>query len=331
MTSKNVLGEIGNTPLLKLEKVTRGIDANVWVKPEFLNPSGSIKDRAALKMVEEAERSGKLRPGGTIIDSTSGNFGPAISLVGAVKGYKVRLLVSKFFLRAQDRMKIMRCYGPEVAECQPPSAEIMKDVSQAEYGLALWAACKKNCYELQKSNTMVWWADQITNPDNPAAHRETTGKEILEQTSGAVDAFVASVGSGGTLFGVAQALKKKTSNVKIVGVQPADFLVMNWAKEGLWERWSKKLEFSYPPTIVKRMIDAGLPDETMIVADHDARNMANRLCAEEGFFCGMSSGANVFAAIQLAKKLGKGQNVVTVIVDRRDRYLGESPNEHYVV
>lgn len=330
-TTKNVLELIGNTPLLKLEKVTKGLKANVLVKLEFLNPSGSLKDRIALRMVEQAEREGKLRPGGIIIDSTSGNMGPALSLIGAVKGYKVRLFVSKFFLRAQDRMTIMRCYGPDVARCQLPPKETMEGLPETELGIALWAACKKTCYDLEKSDPRVWWADQITNPANTASYRETMGKEILEQTDEKVDIWTASVGSGGTLFGVAQKLKKKNQNVKVIALQPADFPVINWARDRLWQKWTKRLGFSYPKTIVQTMLEAGLPDKTVTVGDEDARNMANRLCTEEGLFCGMSSGANVFAAIELAKKLDKGQNVVTVIVDRRDRYLGEYPHEHYVV
>lgn len=331
----NVLGLIGNTPMLKLEKITRGIDANVWVKLEFLNPSGSIKDRAAKYMVEQAEKRGELKTGSVIMDSTSGNFGPAISLVGAVKGYKVRLFVSKFFLRTQEkvppRFAIMKSYGPEVGPCPDPPSELLKDLPERERALAFWASCKKNIVELRKNDPKIWWADQLTNPDHPIAYRQTIGKEILDQTPGQVDVWTASVGSGGTLWGVAEALREKNSTVKIVGLQPTDCPVMEWVKDGLWEKWTKKLDFVYPQTIVKKMQDAGLPDEIMEVRDEDARNMANRLCAEEGFFCGMSSGANVHAAIELAKKLKKGQNVVTVLVDRRDRYLSEYPNEHYVV
>jgi cysteine synthase A len=228
-------------------------------------------------------------------------------------------------------MTIMKAYGPAVSECPLPPDEIMKHLPEAERGMALWAACKKKCYDLEKSDDRVWWADQITNPDNTAAHRDTTGKEILDQIDGGVDVWTTSVGSGATLLGVAQALREENPNVRVIALQPTDFPVIDWTAAGLWQKWIQRLEFSYPKTIVQTMLETGLPDETINVRDEDARKMANRLCSEEGLFCGMSSGANVFAAIQVAKKLGKDQNVVTVLVDRRDRYLGEHPDEHYVV
>lgn len=331
--TKSVLGLIGNTPLLKLEKVTKGLKANVLVKLEFLNPSGSIKDRAALYMIEQAERKGKLTAGGIIIDSTTGNFGPALAFVGAVKGYNVRLIISSSLppINIRDRMNIMERYGAEVLEAQMPGKEVMEGVPEEEVALLHWVVCKQQCFELEKIDSRIWWADQLTNHDNVAAHKQTTGKEILAQTDGNVDVWVASVGSGATLFGVAQALREESRDVKVVAVQPADFPVMDWTMRGRWEWWVEKIGFSRPKTILRTMLEAGLPDETMIVSAENAREMANRLCTEEGLYCGMSSGANVLAAIELAKKLDEGQNVVTVLVDRRDRYLGEHPLEHYVV
>lgn len=331
--TNNMLQLVGNTPLLKLEKVTKGLKVNVLVKLEYLNPSGSYKDRAALYMVEQAERRGELKPDGIIVGASSGNFGPALAFVGAVKGYKVQLAYPEWFLRTQDRINIIRGWGAEILDSPPPQ-KIMREVSEIEEGLVHFIACIKHCSNLKKSDSKVWLADQMTNPDNPIAHKLSTGREILEQTNGNVDIWVASVGSAGALWGVAQALREKNPNMKVVALQPEDFPIVDWSMNERWDFWIKRVGFEYleyPKSSVKRMLESGLPDETISVKIEDARNMANRLAAEEGIFCGMSSGANVFAALELAKKLKEGQSVVTVIVDRREKYAGEHPFEHYVV
>jgi len=328
---KSMLEVIGNTPLLKLQKVTKGIKANVFVKLEHLNPSGSYKDRAALYMIEQAEKRGELKPGGIIIDSTTGNFGPALAFVGGVKGYKVQLIISELFLPNRARFNIMVSWGAEAVVCPPPPREVLEEVSEGEKGLVQWIACKHYCSNLKKSDPKIWWADQITNPDNPLAHRLSTGREIVGQTDGKVDILVASVGSAGTLWGVAEALRERNPKVKVIGLHPDDFPLFDWSMQGRWDYWTKRFGFEYPKTNVKRMLEAGLPDEIISVKDEDARNMANRLAKEEGIFCGMSSGANVYAAVELAKKLDEGQNVLTIIVERREKYAGEHPFEHYVV
>ena len=329
--SKSMLEVIGNTPLVKLQKVTEGIKANVFVKLEHLNPSGSYKDRAALYMIEQAERRGELKPDGIIIDSTTGNFGPALAFVGGVKGYKVQLIISELFLPNRARLNIMKSWGAEALVCPPPPKEFLEKVSDDEKGLVHWITCKRYCSNLKEGDPKVWWADQITNPDNPEAHRLSTGGEIVEQMDGKVDVWVASVGSAGTLWGVAEALKENNPDVKVIAIYPDDFPLFDWSQHGRWEYWTERFGFEYPKTTVKRMLEAGLPDEILSVGDEDARNMANRLAKEEGIFCGMSSGANVYAAVELARKLDEGQNVVSVIVERREKYAGEHPFEHYVV
>jgi cysteine synthase A len=327
----NMLDLIGNTPLLKLQKVTKGIGASVYVKLEHLNPSGSYKDRAALYMIEQAEKRGELKPEGIIIDSTTGNFGPALAFVGGVKGYKVQLIISELFLPNRGRLNIMKSWGAEAVVCPPPSKELLDNVSEGEQGLVHWVACKQHCSKLRDSDPRVWWADQITNPDNPGAHRIFTGSEVVEQTGGDVDIWVASVGSAGTLWGVADALKEKNPELKVVAAYPDDFPLFDWSRDGRWEYWTEKFGFKYPETTVKRMLEACPPDEIIAVKDEDARNMANRLAREEGIFCGMSSGANVHAAVELARTLDEGKNVLTIIVERREKYAGEYPSEHYVV
>jgi len=330
-----VLGLIGNTPLLKLDRMTKGLGVNVYVKCEHLNPSGSIKDRIALRMVEEAEKKGKLVRGGIIIEQTSGNTGPALAFVGGVKGYRVRLFIPGQWTGTYtpaERIKIMNCFGAEVeAVSFEEHREMMKGLSEHDRAAAALAIGMKKCYEIQKSAARVWWANQMCNIHNPLAHRDTTGREILEQLGGRVDGWVASIGSGGTLLGVAEALRKENRSVRVVGVEPADALLTESVRSGMMEKILKALGIPGMKFVIERMLEKGLPDESMVVADGDARDMANRLCREEGLFCGMSSGANVFAAIQTAKGLGRNANVVTVIVDRRDRYFSEYPAEHYVI
>lgn len=331
----DILELIGNTPLLKLRRVTAGLDVNVYVKCEYLNPSGSIKDRMALRMIEEAERKGALRRGGTIIEQTSGNTGPALAFVGGVKGYKVHLFIPAQWVGTYspaERIKIMKYFGAEVEPITVDEYEgTLKDLSDEEKDIATTAIGMKTCYELERSDKSIWWSNQMCNPYNTLAHRDTTGREILEQLDGKVDGWVASVGTGGTLLGVAEALRAQNPAVRVNGVVPTDAPVTEWVRSGMMDKLLKVFDLPKFELIIERMYEQGLPDEVMTVTDMDAREMANRLCREEGLFCGMSSGANVYAAIQTAKKLGREANVVTVLVDRRDRYFSEYPTEHYVI
>ena len=331
----DILGHIGNTPLLKLRKVTEELDAEIFVKCEFLNPGGSIKDRMALGMIEAAESSGQLKPGGTIVDQSTGNTGPALAFVGAVKGYKVQL-----FLPAQlsssynpaDRIRIARLFGCEVTPIDlEDHIKNTGKLNEVEKAAAFVAIRMAQCYRLQENDSTVWWANQLCNPDNTKAHRDGTGVEILEQMDGKVDAWVASIGTGGTLLGVAEALKESIPNLTIAGVLPTDDPRIEWVRS---RAVHKALEnFGVPELrfLIEDVLEKNLMDHEIVVKNEDAKNMADRLCREEGLFCGMSSGANVVAAIELAKKMEKGSRIVTVLVDRRDRYFAEYPNEHYVV
>jgi cysteine synthase A len=331
----DALGLIGNTPLLKLERVTKGLDVNVYVKCEHLNPSGSIKDRMALRMVTQAEKIGRLVPGSIIIEQTSGNTGPALALVGNLKGYGVRLFIPSHWTgnySPEDRIRIMRFFGGEVEVLDLAEyGEVLKDLGDEEKVAAAMAVGMKKCYELEKIDRSVWWANQMCNIHNALANRDTTGREILDQLEGRVDGWVASIGTGGTILGVAEALRKENSGLEVIGVEPTDSPIMESARSGTIHRFLEILGVPRMKLLTEVMIEKGLPDELMTVTDVDAREMANRLCREEGLFCGMSSGANVHAAIQTAKKLGRNANVVTVLVDRRDRYFSEHPAEHYVI
>lgn len=326
---------IGNTPMVRLRRVASGVSGNVFAKCEFLNPSGSIKDRMALRMIEEAERGGKLKKGGTIIDATSGNTGPALSFVGSVKGYNVRLFIPAKWAGEydpQNRVRIMKCFGAEVETFSTEGHEKLLDgLSPSEASAAVFAVGMKKCYDLERGDPAIWWARQSDNPENAEAHRLTTGKEILEQLDGKVDAWVASIGTAGTILGVAEALRKKIGSVKVVGLEPEDARVTEWSKSGSMNRYKEAVGLPPSRSLVDAMLEKGLPDEVLTVTDEDARETMNQLCHEEGLFCGMSSGANVHAALRIAKKLGRGANVVTVLVDRRDRYFPEYPREHYVI
>jgi cysteine synthase len=331
----SILGQIGNTPLLKLERVVDSQDVEIFVKCEFMNPGGSIKDRMALCMIEAAEKSGKLQAGGTIVDQSTGNTGPALAFVGAVKGYKVRLFLPAQLSSAYnpaDRIRIAKLYGCEVTPVDLKDTlgniDQLDDVDRAA---AFVAIRMKQCYDLQKSDSSAWWSNQLCNPDNTKAHREHTGQEIMEQMHGKVDAWVASVGTGGTLLGVAETLRQSNPDLSVTGVLPSDDPRIEWVRSRAVHNFLDRFGVPKLRFLIEDILERKIMDQQIIVRNEDAKNMADRLCSEEGLFCGMSSGANVFAALQLAKQMRKGSRIVTVLVDRRDRYFAEYPHEHYVV
>ena len=315
-TADSVLRLIGDTPLVKLNKVASGLDAEVWVKAEYLNPTGSIKDRVALRMIEDAERQGVLKPGYTVVESSTGNTGTSLSFVGGLKGYRVVIYETTPGRMGDEKKRLMEGYGAEVKTVSPGDYEGMGGVPGAEVELP----GRHICLELEKSDPTVWWARQFANPSGVEAQMET-GREILEQTGGRVDAFVASIGTGGTLMGVAQVLKGHSEKVKIVGAIPAG------------SKREMKPGKPYPVSEVEGGIIAdivmtpGLVDDIVQVTDGEAVEMTMRLWREEGVFAGVSSGANVVAAIRLAKELDRGQRVVAVMHDSGDRYL---TTRHYV-
>lgn len=270
-----------------------------------------------------------------IVDATSGNTGPALSFVGSVKGYRVRLFIPAKWAgeyNPENRVRIMECFGAEVEKFSTEGHEKLLDgLSPSETSAAVFAIGMKKCYDLERRDPKVWWANQDGNPDNMLAHKETTGREILEQLESKVDAWVASIGTGGTILGVAEALREKVGHVNVVGLEPEDARVTDWSRSGSMRKYREAVGLPPAKSLVDLMLEMGLPDEVLTVNDADARLMMNQLCREEGLFCGMSSGANVHAALKIAKRLGNGANVVTVLVDRRERYFPEHPREHYVI
>jgi len=331
----NILGQIGNTPLLKLSRGIESPGVDIYVKCEFLNPGGSIKDRMALCMIEGAEKSGKLIPAGTIVEQSTGNTGPALAFVGAVKGYKVRLFLPSQLSSSYnpaDRIRIARLFGCDVTQVDlQDHIENIDELDDVERAAAFVAIRMAQCYHLQESDPSIWWSNQLCNADNTKAHREETGVEILEQMNGKVDAWVASIGTGGTLLGVAETLKEANPDCIVSGVLPTDDPRIEWIRSRAVHKFLgffgvPKLRF-----LIEDILEKNILDHEIVVRNADAKNMADRLCREEGLFCGMSSGANVYAAVELAKKMKKGSRIVTVLVDRRDRYFAEYPNEHYIV
>lgn len=350
----NMLELVGNTPLLKLNKVAKDVPANVFVKLEYLNPSGSYKDRMALSMVEAAENGltwnqKKLNQGGTVCDASAGNTAPALAFVCAVKGYKATFCVYKPLLRGSStRLKIIGAYGAEVCECLSPSdflsEDLIEQIPEESQELAWVIAGKAHMSRLEDEDPDVVWVDQIYNKYNYIGQMGI-GYELYDQLDGQIDAWGCSVGSGATLYGVLLALKEKGVNPFTFGVIPYGSesyyqLKKSEAKKGEFELsklrrqmidWMAVKKWQTEKSINEEMFEAGYPDEFFGINAEDARKMANRLCTEEGIYCGMSSGANVLVALKIAERMKESQNVVTVIVDRRDRYLGEYPNDVYVV
>ena len=300
----SILEAIGNTPLVRLNKVTKNIECEVLVKCEFLNPSGSLKDRVAKHMIATAEKEGKLKPGYTVVEASTGNMGIALAMTCAIKGYKFTCCMPREM--TEERSKIMKMYGAEIRDTGSIfTAEGVKFVH------------REVAREMEQSNPNMWWARQFSNWANVLAHKETTGYEIIQQTGGKIDAFVMSVGSAGTLMGVALALKEKLPDrkVRIVAVEPKASPMLSKGKAGY---------HAIPGIsdgIIPEILDKKIYDELVLVSDEEAREMSHRLRREEGLFCGISSGANVFASLKVAKELGKGKTVVTVLPDSADRYF----------
>ena len=308
----SILEVIGNTPMVRLQKLVPKNSADIFTKLEYLNPSGSYKDRIALEMIRTAEAEGKLKPGYTIVEASTGNTGTALSFVGIRLGYNVEIYMPEGMTR--ERIKIMESYGAKVHEMKIEGLDAKGSVAGAEVEFIP----RKKCLDLERGNPKIWWARQFSNPANWRAHI-VTGNEILEQMNGKVDAFVASIGVGGTLYGVAKALKAKVPKCKVIGLEPASAKYA--ISEGITSPPGVSKEIA--GGIIEEMMQSGLIDEVVKVTNEDAIKTSDRLVREEGLFCGISAGANVYHAIKVAEKLGKGKRVATVLPDHRDRYLSE--------
>jgi len=298
LVATDVSGLVGRTPLIRLQKVEPKRGARIWAKCEFKNPAGSIKDRPAWAMIDVAERAGRLKKGATIVEATSGNTGISLAMIGAVRGYHCVVVMPEDM--SIERRQIMRAYGAEIV------------LTPAQHGMS-GAVTKAD--ELVANIDGAMMLSQFSNPSNPQSHEETTAREILEQTNGEISAFVAGVGTGGTITGVGRVLRAEVgAGVRIVAVEPAASAVLSGKPPGIHAIQGLGAGF------VPEVLDCELIDEIVTVSDMAAERMMRRLAREMGLLVGWSAGANVHAAAELARGLPQG-DVVTILCDSGERYL----------
>ena len=291
---------VGETPMLQLKRLSPAGAADIFAKLEYLNPGGSVKDRAAIGIIRRAEQEGKLRPGGTIVEATAGNTGIGLALIGVNRGYKVRLFVPENF--SQEKVIIMRALGAEVV--RTPDAEGMQGAI-------------RRAKELVAGDSSAFMAGQFENLANPDYHYETTAREIFEQMNGQIDAVVLGCGTSGTFSGVARFVKEKLPGALAYAVETQGSTL------GGGQPGPHKVE-GIGTSFIPKTFDAAVCDGVMMVMDDDAFGMVKMLAAKEGVLAGSSGGAAAFAALQVAKRLGKGKRVVTIIPDSAERYLSKN-------
>lgn len=295
----NILEAIGDTPLVRLNRITEGLEATVLAKLEFYNPANSVKDRIGAAILEAAEKSGQLQPGGTIVEATSGNTGIALAMVGAAKGYKVILVMPETM--SVERRIVVRAYGAQVI-LTPGSAGMQGAVDKANEIVA------------ETDNAIL--ANQFSNEANPRAHRTGTGPEILRDTDGNVDIFVSAFGTAGTVSGVGEVLKDANPDTQVVAVEPASSPLLTQGRAG-----SHKIQ-GIGANFIPEVMDRKVIDEFLTVENDDAIRTSRELAAKEGILGGISAGANVYIALELAKRPeNKGKTIVTVIPDFGERYI----------
>ena len=314
----NILETIGNTPLIKLNKITAEVDALVLAKVEYFNPGNSVKDRMALKMVEDAEKDGRLKPGGTIVEGTSGNTGMGLALAAIVKGY--RLICVSTDKQSKEKFDILKAVGAEVIICP---TDVEPDDPRSYYSTS-----KRISEEIENS----WYVNQYDNPSNTEAHYLSTGPEIWNQTEGKITHFVVGVGTGGTISGVAKFLKEKNPNIKIWGIDTYGSVFKKYHETGVFD----KSEI-YPyvtegigEDIIPANVNFEIIDSFEKVKDEDAAIYTRRLAKEEGIFAGNSCGAAVRGVVQLKKHFSKNDVVVVLLHDSGSRYVGKIYNDDWM-
>jgi cysteine synthase len=298
--SDDITKLVGETPMLQLKHLVPAGSAEVYAKLEYLNPGGSVKDRAAIGMIREAEKRGQLRPGGTIVEATAGNTGIGLALIGVNRGYRVRLFVPEKF--SEEKVMIMRALGAEVTRT-PDNQGMAGAIGRAK--------------ELAASDASAFLAAQFDNPANPDYHYETTAREIFEQMEGRVDAITVGSGTAGTFTGIARFLKEHIGNSVFAVAVETEGSILGGGPPG-----PHKVE-GIGNTFIPGNFDRSVCDEVLKVTDEQAFGMVKELAAKEGVLGGSSAGANVFAALDVAKRLGPGKRVVTLIPDSAERYLSK--------
>ncbi len=295
---KTIVELIGNTPLVRLNRLSPEGGATIYAKVEYFNPGGSVKDRICLNMIDEAERQGKLKPGGTIVEPTSGNTGIGLALVAAVRGYKLILVMPESM--SMERASLLSSYGAQLVLT------------------AAWEGMKGSIKEAESivaQNPSYYMPDQFSNAANPAMHRKTTALEIWEALDGKIDAFVAAVGTGGTITGCGEVFKERKPQAQVIAVEPAGSPVLSGGDPGPHQ--IQGIGAGFIPQVLNRKI----LDRVVTVTDDEAYQTSKLLAKKEGLLVGISSGANVFAAQKVAQELGPGKNVVTVLCDTGERYI----------
>ena len=295
---KQITELIGRTPLVRLNQLSPEGGATIYAKVESFNPGGSVKDRICLNMINEAERQGKLKPGGTIVEPTSGNTGIGLALIAAVRGYKLILVMPESM--SMERASLLSSYGAQLVLT------------------AAWEGMKGSIKEAESivaQNPSYFMPDQFSNPANPAMHRQTTALEIWEALDGRIDAFVAAVGTGGTITGCGEVFKQRNAHVRVVAVEPSGSPVLSGGDPG-----PHKIQ-GIGAGFVPKVLNRSILDGVVTVTDDQAYQTAKLLAKREGLLVGISSGANVFAAQKVAQDIGPGKNVVTVLCDTGERYI----------
>jgi cysteine synthase A len=295
----NITEAVGRTPLVRLNRLAEGTGATVLGKLEFYNPAGSVKDRIGVAIIDAAEKSGALKPGGTIVEATSGNTGIALAMVGAARGYRLVLTMPETM--SKERRVLLRAFGAEIV--LTPGPEGMRGAVE-------------KAKEIVASTDNAIWAQQFANEANPAIHRATTAEEIWVDTDGDVDIFVSGVGTGGTITGVGQVLKERKPGVQVVAVEPLDSPILNGGKPGPHKIQGLGANF------VPELLDTTVYDEVVDVSFDDAIDVAKKLASQEGILAGISSGAIIWAALQLAQRPeNAGKTIVAMICDTGERYI----------
>lgn len=302
MVYSNVLEAIGNTPMIRLSRIVSEGCAEVIVKYEGVNIGGSIKTRTAYNMILEAEKRGTITKDTIIVEPTSGNQGIGLALIGAVKGYKVRIIMPDSV--SEERRKLIKAYG----------AELVLVHDDGDIGACI-NECLETALRMEREDENVWVPQQFENPDNPLVHKKHTAIEILEQVDGPIHGFCSGIGTGGTLSGIGQILKGANPDMTIWAVEPQNAAILSGGNIGT------HLQMGIGDGLIPKNLDLEIYDDIAIVTDDEAINTTKKLIREEGILCGISSGTNVAAALRLAKVLGPGKTVVTVLPDTGERYF----------
>lgn len=314
--TNNLLDSIGNTPLVRLDNISKGLKAKIWAKLEFMNPGGSLKDRIALYMIEKAEREGKIKPGDTIIENSSGNTAMGLAIVARQKGYKLKIVIRD--TTSKEKIKMLQVLGVDV---------ILVDASLPPENPKSYNNYAKN---LADEHPDYYYIDQHNNLDNNESHYKTTGPEIWEQMDGKIDYVVAGVGTGGTLCGMGKFLKEKNPDIKLIGVDPMGSVFYNYFKEKkLITPYRYKIEGIGDEFLIKTA-QLELLDDMYQIDDKTAFQWTKKLANEEGILSGGSSGANVWASVKLAKEIDREANIVTLICDSGYKYFSTIYNDEWL-